>query len=458
MPGASYIVSSMSAASCFSAASNTVTGCRLGAQARVGEFENRELGHGPEMRFAAAPRKIGRYGILVEFGESASVARPAPGMGARRLQRRNPADAQPALSRQAPDTGGNRAEDGGPPGPSPFWDGRRFLPLKFRIDSPSHWGIRELAAMLKKLLAVSAGLLLTLTVFAATVQPSSGQSSIRTAISSGRATRCGTSRRASSRSRGCGRKSGRTTRRCRNPHLIYPGDELVLSSGHVRHGEGSIGPHARITSLEDAVKPIPLSALKQFLKQARVVSEDEFKHAPHVVGIEENQLRGTPGQLAYVRGLDAQPGDEVRDRAPGRPLLRHAAARRRPAARGLSPDAATISTAVRACSGATARTNSRSRGNVRFLGYEVLDFGTVEVTRVGDPSSVLITYSDFEVRPGDLVLPIEEQPYDDQYVPHAPAHVPDNMRVAAWARCRTRATGIRRRSSRTAYGCITASR
>ena len=41
-------------------------------------------------------------------------------------------------------------------------------------------------------------------------------------------------------------------------------------------------------------------------------------------------------------------------------------------------------------------------GNVRFLGYEVLDFGTVEVTRVGDPSSVLITYSDFEVRPGDL--------------------------------------------------------
>ena len=29
---------------------------------------------------------------------------------------------------------------------------------------------------------------------------------------------------------------------------------------------------------------------------------------------------------------------------------------------------------------------------------------------------------------------------------------------SSWARCRTRATGIRRRSSRTAYGCITASR
>src|SRR6201991_696076 len=40
----------------------------------------------------------------------------------------------------------------------------------------------------------------------------------------------------------------------RNPHLIYPGAVLVLSNGHVRHGEGSIGPHARITSLEDPVK------------------------------------------------------------------------------------------------------------------------------------------------------------------------------------------------------------
>jgi hypothetical protein len=36
------------------------------------------------------------------------------------------------------------------------------------------------------------------------------------------------------------------------------------------------------------------------------------------------------------------------------------------------------------------------------------------------------------VRPGDIVLPIDEKPYDDEYVPHAPARVPDNMRVIAF--------------------------
>jgi hypothetical protein len=197
------------------------------------------------------------------------------------------------------------------------------------------------------------------------------------------------------------------------------------------HGEGSIGPHARVTSLEDAVKPIPLSALKQFLKHARVLSEDEYKHAPHVVGLEENQLRGTAGQLAYVRGLAVQPGTKLavvrasgryydmppRDEGEPREVYRQTSDwfDGRP---GLlwhhGPNEFTL------------------HGNVRFLGYEVLDFGTAEVTRVGDPSSVLIPYSDFEVRPGDLVLPIDEKPYDDEYVPHAPANVPDNMRVIAF--------------------------
>jgi len=164
-----------------------------------------------------------------------------------------------------------------------------------------------------------------------------------------------------------------------------------------------------------------------------VVDEDVFVHAPHVVGIEENQLRGTTGQLIYIRGLNAQPGERfavVRaaskyydmppvgegqprevyrqaggDYFDGRPgmLWRH------------GPNEFTLS------------------GNVRFLGYEVLDFGTVVVTRSGDPASALIANADFEVREGDFILPIDERPYDDEYVPHAPAGVPQNMRVVAFA-------------------------
>jgi LysM repeat protein len=285
--------------------------------------------------------------------------------------------------------------------------------------------------MLKKLLAVSAGLLFTLTVFAATVRTVewAEQHTDRYIVRKGD-TLWDISARFLKKP-WLWPEIWQDNPQVKNPHLIYPGDELVLSNGRVGHGEGSIGPHARVESLEDAVKPIPLSQLKQFLKQARVVSEDDFKNAPHVVGLEENQLRGTAGQLAYVRGLAARPGEKyaiVRpsgryydmpprsDNAPrevyrqesdwfdGRPaLLWHH-----------GPNEFTL------------------QGNVRFLGYEVLEFGTVEVTRSADPSSALIVYSDFEVRPGDFVLPLDEKPYDDQYVPHAPARVPDNMRVLAF--------------------------
>lgn len=106
----------------------------------------------------------------------------------------------------------------------------------------------------------------------------------------------------------------------RNPHLIYPGDELVISGNGVTHGEGSFGPHARATSLDDAVSAIPLSALKQFLKNTRVVDEEALRSAPHVVAIEENRLRGTSGQLVYIRGLSASVGDKF---AVVRPLGRY---------------------------------------------------------------------------------------------------------------------------------------
>ncbi len=282
--------------------------------------------------------------------------------------------------------------------------------------------------MLKKLLAVSAGLLLTLTVYAATVEWAD-QHPDRYIVRKGD-TLWDISARFLKKP-WLWPEIWQDNPQVRNPHLIYPGDELVLSGGHVRHGAGSIEPHARITSLEDAVKPIPLSALKQFLKHTRILNEDEYENAPHVVGIEENQLRGSAGQLAFVRGLVAEPGTKLallratgryydmppvdegrprevyrqtRDWFDGRPgLLWHH-----------GPNEFTLS------------------GNVRFLGYEVLEYGTVEVTRVGDPSSALIVYSDFEVRPGDFVLPIDESPYDDEYVPHAPPAVPENMRVIAF--------------------------
>lgn len=217
----------------------------------------------------------------------------------------------------------------------------------------------------------------------------------------------------------------------RNPHLIFPGDELVVSGNGVTHGQGSFGPHARVTSLEDAVKPIPLSLIKQYLKNARVVGENELNGAPHVVAIEENRLRGSSGQLIYIRGLNAAVGDKF---AVVRPSGRYY---------DMPPkdEGQTREVYRQSRDGRDGRASLLWRhgphewsfkGRVRFLGYEVLEFGTIQVTRTGDPASALVTYSDFEVKEGDYILPIDAKPYDDQYLPHPPASAPDNMRVIAF--------------------------
>src|SRR6478736_716172 len=73
-----------------------------------------------------------------------------------------------------------------------------------------------------------------------------------------------------------------------NPHLIYPGD--VLSLAYLNDGSARLrnngGPQVRREQLDDAIRPIPLGELKNFLENARLIDTATFKTAPHVVAIE----------------------------------------------------------------------------------------------------------------------------------------------------------------------------
>ena len=221
----------------------------------------------------------------------------------------------------------------------------------------------------------------------------------------------------------------------KNPHLIFPGDVInlaYLNGGPHLNNAG--GPHVRVEQLEDAIKPIALERIDKFLKRTRIIGEDDFKAAPHVVGAEEAHLRATPGQLVYVCGLNAQLGQQL---AIVHPLGRYYE---------LVPKDGAPQRFYRDSTDEPSRDHEirgdliwhhgpnqfSLAGNIKFLGYEGLQIGTVRVTKAGNPASALLLSSDIEVAPGDLVLPLDDKPYDAQYVPHPPMKVPDGMRVVAF--------------------------
>lgn len=216
-----------------------------------------------------------------------------------------------------------------------------------------------------------------------------------------------------------------------NPHLIYPGDVLNLSYLNGRARLTGTGPRVRREPLDEAVQPIPLKDIEQFLKNMRVIDENTFKGLPHVVAVEENKIYAANGNLIYVRGLDARPGDAFVVVRPTN--LYYSLAPRR--------DGEAPTTHVRPLN--TRHGQSKMiwhhnpvkdmfGRNASVLGYEVQVIASVQVTKSGPTSSLLVTYSDVEIHESDLIMPVEDKPYDSHYLPHPPTAVPTSFEVLAF--------------------------
>jgi hypothetical protein len=221
-----------------------------------------------------------------------------------------------------------------------------------------------------------------------------------------------------------------------NPHLIYPGDRLSLAYLNGRpYLQNTGGPQVRRESLVDAIKPVPLGQIEPFLEDFRLMDESEVERLPYVVALEENRLRATTGQIAYVRGADFAPGTQV---VIARPTFAYYDV---PANYPWNVEYK-LPVALEWTSH-RGRTMGRwwnesvwvlrgKRRHTDYLGHEVLDIAQGEVLRGGDPATVLIQYGDVEIRKGDLVLTTPSQPYDLEFFPRAPDAVPENMRVMAF--------------------------
>lgn len=199
----------------------------------------------------------------------------------------------------------------------------------------------------------------------------------------------------------------------RNPHLIYPGD--VLSLAYL--DRVAVQPGVRT---EEPLTGVPLAEVEPFLKNLRVV--DSVDHLPYVVGLEEDRLRAVQGQVAYVKGLDnAQPGQRY---AVVRPTVRYTRLDRSQCCDG--HDARDLDFRGRADAGVPPywAYQAGPSNNSELLGIELMQQNTGTISRgaVGgiEAATLVLDDSAREVRVGDRLIPVEPQPYDLHFMPHAP--------------------------------------
>ena len=200
----------------------------------------------------------------------------------------------------------------------------------------------------------------------------------------------------------------------KNPHLIYPGD--VLSLAYLDRVAMQPGQRS-----ESPVNAVNLSEIEPFLKDLRIV--DSIEGLPYVVGLEDDRLRSSRGQVAYIKGLDGI--------APGQRYLVV-----RPEKRYRFVERAGLCCDLFQSEDLDARGDTfRGTGefwtnavfpskNTEMLGYELITQSTGTVTR-GEvagiqASTLLLDAEGRDVRVGDRLIPVEAQPYDLQFFPHPP--------------------------------------
>lgn len=174
-----------------------------------------------------------------------------------------------------------------------------------------------------------------------------------------------------------------------NPHLIYPGDVVVLTyvdgKPMLTLERGSLvklSPRVRSTPIDQAIPAIPLNAIQPFLDRSYVLSREEIDGAPYVVSFGEEHLRAASGINAYVRNLTDEDSTNYEVVRPGEAY--------------------------------------RDADTGELLGYEARYVGNAELTRAGDPATFVIVQNEMETNIGDRLFPVTEQELLETFYPKAP--------------------------------------
>jgi len=172
-----------------------------------------------------------------------------------------------------------------------------------------------------------------------------------------------------------------------NPHLIYPGDEIVLT---YRDGKpiltlsrkNRLSPRIRATPLDAAIPTIPVDAIAQFLTRPYVMERGELERAPYIVHFLDDHILGGAGISFYARAIQEEQPVRYTIVRPGKPYK--------------DPD-----------------TNE-------ILGYEAAFIGDADLKRTGDPAKFYIAASEQEAIIGDRLIKASEEDPLVNFQPRAP--------------------------------------
>ena len=225
---------------------------------------------------------------------------------------------------------------------------------------------------------------------------------------------------------------GMNLQEVRNPHLIYPGQQLVLerkdgratlrlrqaSADAVPTDTIRVSPKTRIEPLPDLALPtLQTHLIEPFLSEPVIIDEAELLQAPRIVGVPETRVLITRGDRAYARGLAATP---LLQRTAGRAdeyrVFRNAKPLKDPlTAVVLGYEAQYLGKASLVRSESMQPVKARSGGQENIV----------------VPATIDIVSAKEEMRVGDRLLPEPPRQFLS-YVPHAPGPAVDGTIVSVY--------------------------
>jgi len=186
----------------------------------------------------------------------------------------------------------------------------------------------------------------------------------------------------------------------RNPHLIYPGDVIVLdrSGGEPRlslersSNLNRLSPSIRVVPLTaEAIPSIPPGDIEPYLTRPIVTGPDGLPDAAKIVAARDNRVIRGSGDSFYAVRVDEKSGTQWFLYRPGKVL--------------------------------------RAFDSNELLGNEMRFLGTASVERFGEVSTLQITSAREEILIGDLLVPAPREELVN-YVPHTPDRSVDGRIIA----------------------------